>query len=288
MTKIQEREKEAAVEELFTKIVWRRRGRRHYGLKIEQHIINMEKRVLWYRRNNVSLHVFSFGVFGLLAMGSLSLCLSLPRCLNAASNNLWFVFNWMIALPRPGTASRCYLRKRCLTIISHLTTHTHKHASIFHCPLLSLSLFLPRVQRGVSMETRTRQWSVFKPKVHSVREGGSTEILQQAGCKWDKCSWASWCSKAILENKIECSLVASTSRLGIQKRWWKSRPSMLPSSRLRLATLAACKSPTWKTTAQGTSLSTTAMLRYAVKQSISYRLFLIHSLMETIVILELI
>lgn len=35
------------------------------------------------------------------------------------------------------------------------------------------------------METRTRQRSVFKPKVHPVGEGGSTEILQQTGRKSD-------------------------------------------------------------------------------------------------------
>lgn len=44
---------------------------------------------------------------------------------------------------------------------------------------------LPRVPRGVSMETRTRQRSVSQPKVHPVWEGGSSEILQQAGCKRD-------------------------------------------------------------------------------------------------------
>lgn len=33
------------------------------------------------------------------------------------------------------------------------------------------------------METRTRQWSVFKPKVHPIREGGSPKILQQTGRK---------------------------------------------------------------------------------------------------------
>lgn len=35
------------------------------------------------------------------------------------------------------------------------------------------------------METRKRQRSVSQPKVHPVGEGGSTQILQQAGCKQD-------------------------------------------------------------------------------------------------------
>ena len=33
------------------------------------------------------------------------------------------------------------------------------------------------------METRKRQRSVSQPKVHPVREGGSAEVLQQAGCE---------------------------------------------------------------------------------------------------------
>lgn len=50
----------------------------------------------------------------------------------------------------------------------------------------SLALFLPRLQRGVSMETRQRQRSVSEQKVHPGGEGGSAQILQQTGCEWNE------------------------------------------------------------------------------------------------------
>lgn len=53
-------------------------------------------------------------------------------------------------------------------------------------PSLPLALFLPRLQRGVSMETRQRQRSVSEQKVHPGGEGGSAQILQQTGCEWNK------------------------------------------------------------------------------------------------------
>lgn len=131
----------------------------------------------------------------------------------------------------------------------------------------NFSSSLPRVQRGVSMETRKRQRSVPEPKVHPVGEGGSAKILQQAGCKqliWN-CVYGGKGQpySGIWESTI-CCLCLPPSRPGIPRRWWKLRPSMPPSNRPRSATPAACRSPTWKTTAQGTSSSTTVMLRYSI------------------------
>lgn len=76
-----------------------------------------------------------------------------------------------------------------------LPYHTHTHLFLF--------FFLPRVPRGVSMETRKRQRSVSQQKVCPVREGGSAEILQQAGCKKHDIANSRislWCTAAILRN----------------------------------------------------------------------------------------
>lgn len=136
---------------------------------------------------------------------------------------------------------------------NHTHACTHTQARSFRSLCLP-----PRIQRGVSMETRTRQWSVFKPKVHPVGEGGSTEILQQTGRKSDDITQIKDVWKDF-NNEIASH---SLWRLETPKQWWKLRPSMPPSSRLRSATPAACRSPTWKTTAQETSLSSTATRRY--------------------------
>lgn len=43
------------------------------------------------------------------------------------------------------------------------------------------------------METGKRQRSVSQPKVHPVGEGGSAEVLQQAGCKQDDAADSEGC-----------------------------------------------------------------------------------------------
>ncbi len=148
-------------------------------------------------------------------------------------------------------------------------------------------IFPLRVQRGVSMETRKRQRSVSQPKVHPVREGGSAKILQQAGCEWDDAANFKGCFQSLhfllvkagnayknmmLGLSRSCCSCLPLPRPEIPKRWWKLRPLTPPSNRPRLVTLAACRSPTWKTTAQGTSLSTTVMLRYTVTHRFAHTL----------------
>lgn len=128
------------------------------------------------------------------------------------------------------------------------------------------SAFSPRIQRRVSMETGTRQRSVSQPKVHPVREGRGTEIFQQAGRKLGfHCVFTdqlSLCEDACTVCWCTIFTPASVHRPGIPRPWWKLRPWTPPFSRPRSETPAACRSPTWKTTAHGTSLSTTVMLRY--------------------------
>lgn len=46
-----------------------------------------------------------------------------------------------------------------------------------------VGFYLPRLQRGVSMETRARQRPVPQPEIHPVRTRGGAQVFQQAGRK---------------------------------------------------------------------------------------------------------
>lgn len=131
--------------------------------------------VLWFRENQMSV------------------CVEVSSCPRPAQ--LSTIFDFFFFLPPP----RITLRQppyKLSPLPSHapprfnriiwLAVTTSLAATQNLSPSLPLALFLPRLQRGVSMETRQRQRSVSEQKVHPGGEGGSAQILQQTGCEWNK------------------------------------------------------------------------------------------------------
>lgn len=108
--------------------------------------------------------------------------------------------------------------------------HTHTLFFFFFLPL-------PRIPRGVSMETRKRQWSVSQPKVHPVGEGGSPQVLQQAGCKQDHIDGVYLLSKA---NNTQEYLTLTVSCLLFLPASTKARD---PKAVMKIETLNATFQP---------------------------------------------
>lgn len=177
------------------------------------------------------------------------------------------------------TASPRYFGKCHLSLISCLiwwvfegslqpTTHTHTDTGMLIS--LPLSLFHSGYREGFLWKRGRDNGQFLSRKfILSEREGALKYFNKQ-----DVRHIISFKLKMFQKHFDDKISTHSPWRHETPKQWWKLRPSMPLSSRLRSATPAACRSHTWKTTAQETSLSTTAIQRYKALRTVPERMTL--------------
>ena len=243
---------------------------------MEEHIINREKGVHW-KRDIISVRICCFMLHSLLnaflscLLVSWMFCsvLSFSHIPSPPLNEVWLKYH---LTPSSYSFSLLLLLMSCIFYPSLLWW-------VFDTSFQTTYIFLPLCPgyREGFLWKRGRDNGQFLSRkfILSEREGALKYFNKQDVSKTmqmilhcvyvERISlWPVLLINMGLLHRTICCLHPPPSRPGIPKWWWKSRLSMPPSNRPRSATPAACRSPTWKTTAQGTSLSTTVMLRYTI------------------------